>query len=96
MVFDISFYRGKKVFVTGHTGFKGAWLCKILKNAGAEVTGYALTPPTEPSLFEIAEIKRDVNSIIGDVRDFEAMKKSFDEAEPEIVLHLAAQPIVRE
>lgn len=95
-MFDMSFYKGRKVFVTGHTGFKSAWLCKMLKNAGAEVTGYALKPPTEPSLFEIAEIKRDVNSIIGDVRDFEAMKKAFDAAKPEIVLHLAAQPIVRE
>lgn len=96
MTFDLSFYKGKKVFVTGHTGFKGSWLCKILSNAGAEVTGYSLQPPTSPSLFEIAEIEKDVNSVIGDIRDYDSLKKAFDEAQPEIVLHLAAQPIVRD
>ena len=90
------FYRGKKVFVTGHTGFKGSWLCKMLVNAGAKVTGYSLNPPTSPSLFEIAGIANDINSVIGDIRDFASLKKAFDEAQPEIVLHLAAQPIVRE
>ena len=94
--FDLSFYKGKKVFVTGHTGFKGSWLCKILANAGAVVTGYSLTPPTSPSLFEIAGIEQDVNSVIGDIRDYKALKTAFDEAQPEIVLHLAAQPIVRD
>ena len=94
--FDISFYRGKKVFVTGHTGFKGSWLCKILANAGAEVTGYSLNPPTSPSLFDIAGIEQDIHSGIGDIRDYESLKKAFDEAQPEIVLHLAAQPIVRD
>ncbi len=96
MKFDLSFYKGKKVFVTGHTGFKGSWLCKILSNAGAEVTGYSLQPPTVPSLFEIAEIEKDVNSVIGDIRDYNSLKKAFDKAQPEIVLHLAAQPIVRD
>lgn len=96
MNFDLSFYKGKKVFVTGHTGFKGSWLCKILSNAGAEVTGYSLQPPTAPSLFEIAEIEKDVNSVIGDIRDYDSLKKAFDKAQPEIVLHLAAQPIVRD
>lgn len=96
MKFDLSFYKGKKVFVTGHTGFKGSWLCKILSNAGAEVTGYSLQPPTAPSLFEIAEIEKDVNSVIGDIRDYDSLKKAFDKAQPEIVLHLAAQPIVRD
>lgn len=96
MNFDLSFYKGKKVFVTGHTGFKGSWLCKILSNAGAYVTGYSLNPPTAPSLFEIAEIEKDVNSVIGDIRDYDSLKKAFDEAQPEIVLHLAAQPIVRD
>lgn len=91
-----NFYKGKRVFVTGHTGFKGSWLCKILANWGAEVTGYSTVPPTSPSLFEIAGIENDVNSIIGDIRDYEALKKAFDEAKPEIVLHLAAQPIVRD
>lgn len=95
-MFDLSFYKEKKVFVTGHTGFKGSWLCKILANAGAEVTGYSLNSPTSPSLFEIAKIKNDIHSVIGDVRDKEILKKAFDEAQPEIVLHLAAQPIVRD
>ena len=94
--FDISFYGGKKVFITGHTGFKGSWLCKILANVGAIVTGYSLNPPTEPSLFEIAKIEQDVHSVIGDIRDYKKLKKTFHEAQPEIVLHLAAQPIVRD
>lgn len=94
--FELSFYQGKKVFVTGHTGFKGAWLCKMLANAGAEVTGYALNPPTSPSLFEIAGIEADIHSVIGDIRDYSTLKAAFDAAQPEIVLHLAAQPIVRD
>lgn len=96
MEFDLSFYQGKKVFVTGHTGFKGSWLCRMLAGAGAAVTGFSLEPPTEPSLFRIAGIENDVRSVIGDVRDMAALKAAFDEAQPEIVLHLAAQPIVRE
>ena len=94
--FDLNFYKGKKVFVTGHTGFKGSWLCKILSNLGAEVTGYSLNPPTEPSLFKIANIEQDIYSVIGDIRDCKALKAAFDVAQPEIVLHLAAQPIVRD
>lgn len=94
--FDPEFYKGKRVFVTGHTGFKGSWLCKMLANAGAEVTGYSLVPPTEPSLFEIAGIAREIHSLIGDIRDFDALKAAFDAAQPEIVFHLAAQPIVRD
>lgn len=90
------FYRGKRVLVTGHTGFKGSWLCKLLANAGAQVTGYSLQPPTSPSLFDIADIKEDVNSVIGDIRDVASLEKVFMEAMPEIVIHLAAQPIVRE
>lgn len=96
MSFKLSFYKGKKVFVTGHTGFKGAWLCKILSNAGAEVTGYSLNPPTEPSLYMLARIGDDINSAIGDIRDYGLLKESFDKAQPEIVFHLAAQPIVRD
>lgn len=96
MSFDITFYKGKKVFVTGHTGFKGAWLCKMLAKVGAEVTGYSLNPPTNPSLFEIADIESDICSVIGDIRDLASLKKAFDDAQPEIVLHLAAQPIVRD
>ncbi len=95
-MFDLSFYKGKKVFVTGHTGFKGSWLCKMLVNSGAEVTGYSLNPPTTPSLYEIAGIDAEIKSVIGDIRDYESLKKAFDEASPEIVLHLAAQPIVRD
>ena len=96
LMFDLNFYKGKKVLVTGHTGFKGSWLCKILVNLGADVTGYSLTPPTEPSLFYAAEIEKGMKSVIGDVRDLASLKKCFDEAQPEIVLHLAAQPIVRD
>lgn len=96
MDFNMDFYKGKKVFVTGYTGFKGSWLCKMLHNAGAIVTGYSQEPPTEPSLFQIANIESDVKSVIGDIRDYDSLKKAFDEAQPEIVLHLAAQPIVRD
>ncbi|MCF0185672.1 MAG: CDP-glucose 4,6-dehydratase [Bacteroidaceae bacterium] len=92
----LDFYKDKRVFVTGHTGFKGSWLCKMLANAGAEVAGYSLNPPTSPSLFEIANIAKDVHSVIGDIRDFTSLKNAFDAAQPEIVLHLAAQPIVRD
>lgn len=95
-MFDMNFYAGKKVLVTGHTGFKGTWLCKILINAGALVTGYSLDPPTEPNLFSLSGINSEMNSIIGDIRDFDKLKQVFDETRPEIVLHLAAQPIVRD
>jgi len=95
-MFDLEFYRGKRVFVTGHTGFKGTWLCQILLSLGAEVTGYSLNPPTRPSLFEITGMDKKMHSVIGDIRDFEALKAAYFEARPEIVLHLAAQPIVRE
>lgn len=93
---DLNFYRGKRVFVTGHTGFKGSWLCKILAMAGASVTGYSLPAPTEPSLFAVSGVEKEMTSVLGDVRDFDALKAAFDAAQPEIVLHLAAQPIVRE
>ena len=92
----LDFYRGKKVLVTGHTGFKGSWLCKILINAGAEVTGYSLEPPTNPNLFSIADIADKMNSVIGDVRDREHLMEVFKVVQPEIVFHLAAQPIVRD
>ena len=93
---DMEFYRGRKVLVTGHTGFKGAWLCRMLVNAGAAVTGYALEPPTDPALFSLAGLEGRMESIIGDVRDPEHLKKAFEASQPEIVFHLAAQPIVRE
>jgi CDP-glucose 4,6-dehydratase len=93
---DLSFYKNKRVFITGHTGFKGTWLCKILVNAGAIVTGYSLVPPTNPSLFELSKVEKSINSIIGDIRDYDRLKVAFDECQPEIVFHLAAQPIVRD
>lgn len=96
MVKMLEFYKNKRVFITGHTGFKGSWLCRILVGAGAVVTGYSLTPPTEPNLFSLADLEGKMTSVIGDIRDFEALKKAFFDADPEIVLHLAAQPIVRE
>jgi len=93
---DMSFYKGKRVFVTGHTGFKGTWLCRMLVNAGAIVTGYSLELPTQPNLFSLAGLEGKMTSVIGDVRDMDALKAAFDAAQPEIVLHLAAQPIVRD
>lgn len=92
----IPFYQGKKVFVTGHTGFKGTWLCKMLLMAGAEVTGYALEPNTQPDLFTLSGVEKRMHSVIGDIRDLARLRDAFDRAQPEIVLHLAAQPIVRE
>ena len=94
--FDFDFYKGKRVLVTGHTGFKGSWLCRILINAGAIVSGYSQNPPTNPNLFSLAGLEENMNSIIGDIRDMEHLSKVFDETQPEIVLHLAAQPIVRD
>lgn len=95
-IFDLSFYKGKKVLITGHTGFKGSWMCRMLSMYGADVTGYALEPPTDPSLFEIAGIRNEVRSVIGDIRDRDKLISVFEECRPEIVFHLAAQPIVRE
>lgn len=92
----LDFYRGKRVFVTGHTGFKGSWLCRILVGAGAIVTGYALPAPTQPNLFELAGLDRRITSVIGDIREKERLRDAFDTARPEIAFHLAAQPIVRD
>ena len=93
---QLDFYRGKKVLVTGHTGFKGTWLCKMLVMAGAEVTGYSLNPPTSPSLFALSHMEEQMHSMIGDVRDLAHLKQVMEQTQPEIVLHLAAQPIVRD
>ena len=90
------FYRGKRVLVTGHTGFKGAWLCRTLTDLGAVVTGYAKEPPTSPSLFEEAGLKDTLDSVTGDIRDLEHLRQVFERAQPEVVFHLAAQPIVRD
>lgn len=91
---ELSFYNGKRVFVTGHTGFKGSWLCRLLTLLGAEVTGYALKSPTSPSLYELAGIERDINSVTGDIRDLERLTHALRESRAEIVFHMAAQPIV--
>jgi CDP-glucose 4,6-dehydratase len=91
-----NFYKGKRVFMTGHTGFKGSWLSIILNWLGAEVHGYSLEPPTNPSLFDIAHLDRIVGSTIGDVRDYELLVSSLAGFRPEIVIHMAAQPLVRE
>ena len=96
MRFDIDFYKGKKVLVTGHTGFKGSWMCKVLINAGAKVTGYSLEAPTNPSLFEMCHLEEQMKSVVGDIRDLQHLKAVFDEVQPEIVIHMAAQPIVRD
>lgn len=90
----LDFYKGKRVFVTGHTGFKGSWLVKILTHAGADVTGYALEPPTNPNLFSIIGVEDQIHSVIGDIRDYDRLHEAFQEANPELVFHLAAQPIV--
>ncbi|MBR1714918.1 MAG: CDP-glucose 4,6-dehydratase [Treponema sp.] len=92
---DLSFYNGKKIFLTGHTGFKGTWLSRILILAGAEVTGYSLEPPTDPSIFAQTKTESQMKSIISDIRDGEKLKRAMKDAQPDIVLHLAAQPIVR-
>lgn len=91
-----AFWKNKKVFVTGHTGFKGSWLSLWLERLGSRVTGYALEPPTRPSLFELAGIARSMDSVLGDVRDLAGIKTALRHAEPEIVIHMAAQALVRE
>ncbi len=89
-------YKGRRVLVTGHTGFKGSWLCLLLYKLGADVYGYALPPPTNPSLFEEAKIGKLITSYIGDVRDLEQLSDIFNQVKPEIVIHMAAQPLVRD
>lgn len=91
-----SFWKNRKVFITGHTGFKGSWLTIWLEKMGAVVTGYSLPPNTNPSLFELAQVEKNITSLYGDIRDYENLKKAIQIAEPEVVLHLAAQPLVRE
>jgi len=92
---DRTFWKGRHVLLTGHTGFKGSWLSLWLDALGADVTGYALDPPTKPSLFEAAEVASSVRSICADVRDFLRMKAAVAECRPEVVFHLAAQSVVR-
>ncbi len=90
------FWKNKKVFITGHTGFKGSWLSLWLHSMGARVTGYSLAPPTVPNLFETARVGEFVKTVTGDVRDASLLKKAMLESRPEIVIHMAAQPLVRE
>lgn len=98
MVKGMEFFNGKRIFITGHTGFKGTWLCKMLELAGAEVIGYSLPSSTTEgeSFFALSGVSSHMDSIIGDIRDFACMKKVFDRVRPEIVIHLAAQPLVLE
>jgi CDP-glucose 4,6-dehydratase len=92
---DFSFWKDRRVFLTGHTGFKGSWLSLWLQQLGAEVSGYALSPPTEPSLFEQAGISGSVRSVTADIRDFPRLKSALAESRPQVVIHLAAQSVVR-
>lgn len=93
---DLGFYRGKTVLVTGHTGFKGSWMCRVLTMHGANVVGYSLEPPTNPSLFEAAGIEKSITSVTGDIRDLARLNETMQKYRPELVIHMAAQPIVRE
>jgi CDP-glucose 4,6-dehydratase len=95
MVVSTSFWAGKTIFLTGHTGFKGAWLSLLLKALGARVVGYSLPPPTNPSLFEVARVADGMTSIVGDIRDLARLTSAMAEHLPEIVIHMAAQPLVR-
>jgi CDP-glucose 4,6-dehydratase len=95
-VIDKDFWHKKKVFITGHTGFKGSWLCIWLHSLGAEIAGYALPPPTDPSLFAVARVKGLVQSILADIRDGDSLARKMGQARPEIVIHMAAQPLVRD
>lgn len=90
-----AFWHGKKIFMTGHTGFKGSWFSLWLQNAGAELTGYSLEAPTEINLFEMAQVQKGMNSIKGDVRDLDNLKKAIKAANPDIIIHMAAQSLVR-
>lgn len=91
-----NFYHGKKVLITGHTGFKGSWMCRMLLQLGADVTGFALQPPSAPNLFTLARVEENIHSVEGDIRDLARLRSVFEQVRPEIVIHMAAQPIVRE
>src|SRR5882724_8952080 len=95
LVVNRSFWKDRRVFITGHTGFKGSWLCLWLESLGADITGYALNPPTEPNLFEQARVAGSVRSNYGDVRDFARLKDVVAQCQPEEVIHMAAQSVVK-
>lgn len=95
MKLDHSFWQGRRVFLTGHTGFKGSWLSLWLNALGADVTGFALEPPTQPNLFEQARVASIIRSIHGDIRDFSHLKSAISECAPDVVIHMAAQSVVR-
>lgn len=95
-IVDRTFWKGKRVFLTGHTGFKGSWLSLWLEDMGAVVKGYSLEPYTEPSLFKVAKVSSGIESEIGDIRDYDKLKSSINSFSPNIILHLAAQPLVRD
>ena len=90
----LNFYKGKRVFVTGHTGFKGSWLLYLLDSAGAIVTGYSLAPHTTPSLFKSLKFSKNITSIYGDIRNKERFKIAFEQCNPQFIFHMAAQPLV--
>jgi CDP-glucose 4,6-dehydratase len=92
---DSNFWGNKSVFLTGHTGFKGGWMSLWLQSLGAKVTGFALSPSSKPNLFEVSQVEKGMHSIIGDIRDLENLKKAMQEAKPDILIHMAAQPLVR-
>lgn len=93
---DMDFFRGKRVLLTGHTGFKGRWMSRILVNAGAHLTGYSLAPSECVNLFDLIDVRDKMQSVIGDIRDLKYLSQVFSETQPEIVIHMAAQPIVRD
>ena len=93
---NLEFWKNKRVFLTGHTGFKGSWLSLWLQQLGAKVTGYALNPPTEPNLFELASVLNGMHSFLGDIRNTNNLRDALNEASPEIIIHMAAQSLVRE
>ena len=92
---NLTFWRNKRVFLTGHTGFKGSWLSLWLQSLGAQLTGYALNPPSNPNLFDVVKVADNMKSVIGDVRELNSLQRAMHEASPEIVIHMAAQPLVR-
>ena len=96
MSLDLNFYKNKKVFITGHTGFKGSWLCLFLNRLGAKVTGYALAPESgNNNLFDLARVNKSIQSYIADIRDYKKLYKILQSTDPDNIIHLAAQPLVR-